>query len=123
MKIDILISTMNIFEKSEYLNLLEKMNIKNNSIVINQCPESNRLLICIEYGNNKLFSYNEKGLSKSRNKALGKSDADICVIADDDIKYDDKYKEIIEKAYKKYPKADLIAFYVNSENPNNIKPK
>lgn len=122
MKIDVLVSTMNLENKNEFINLLKKMNIESNSIIINQCTK----VKCPKdevHNSNYLYSYNEKGLSVSRNKAIQKSNADICVIADDDMMYNNHYLKIIKDAYKKFPKADLIAFYVNSENPNNIKPK
>ena len=123
MSIDILISTMNLNSIKEYDSLIKKMNIKGNSIVINQCPNNDIILENIDKDNNKLFSYREKGLSKSRNIAIDKSDADICVIADDDLEYVDDYKKIINDAYGEFPDADMIAFYVSSDNPNNKKTK
>ena len=123
MKINILVSTMNISEKREYVDLLNRMNISKDSIVINQVTNNNKLMNCNLKNSNRLFSYNEKGLSKSRNKGINKSFADICVLADDDMVYNPKYEEVINEAYSKYKDADLIAFYVSSENPNNIKPK
>ena len=72
MDIEVLISTMNINSKKQYEKLIDKMNIKGSSIVINQCPNSEVLVHDISNGKNKLFSYREKGLSRSRNLALNK---------------------------------------------------
>lgn len=123
MKTEILVSTMNIKDNSEYKKLLNNLNIKENSVVINQCPSIKTKVNNIKNGKNKLFTFSEKGLSKSRNKAIKFSSADICVVADDDLKYVDNYSQIINDAYNKYKDADIIAFYVSSENPNNVKAK
>ena len=110
MKIEVLISTMNLVDEKE---LLKKMRIKTNSIIINQY-ERKPFLKNIDKGINKLYSYNEKGLSKSRNHAIEKATQDICVIADDDITYEETYDETIKKAYEKYPDADIIAFFIRN---------
>lgn len=126
MKIDVLLSTMNRKSINDNLQLLQKMNINGSSITINQCPKFKKdELVFSENTNikNKILSYSEKGLSKSRNRAIKCSNADICVIADDDLVYVNNYEQIILNAYKKYPDADIIAFYVSSDNPNNIKPR
>lgn len=123
MNLEVLVSTMNIEDKKQYEKLINSMNIKGNSVVINQCPKSKIKIEDIVKGNNKLFSYSEKGLSKSRNAAINKCSSSIALLADDDIHYLDNYKSIIETAYKKYNDADVIAFYVSSDNPNNVKPR
>jgi glycosyltransferase involved in cell wall biosynthesis len=63
-----------------------------------------------------MISVKDRGLSKSRNLAIDNSESDICVIADDDLKYQDGYKNIILNAYEKYSDADIIAFDVPSTN-------
>lgn len=42
------------------------------------------------------------------------SNADICIIADDDLKYESDYEEKIKNGYKKYKDAGIIAFYVDN---------
>ncbi|MBR4694240.1 MAG: hypothetical protein IKQ06_03235 [Bacilli bacterium] len=123
MDIEVLISTMNINSKKQYEKLIDKMNIKGSSIVINQCPNSEVLVHDISNGKNKLFSYREKGLSRSRNLALNKCSSSIALLADDDMSYVNNYEQIIKAAYTKYNDADIIAFFVSSDNPNNVKPK
>lgn len=114
--IEVLISTMNLTDEK---NLIKKMNISGKSIIINQITKDIKIRN-IDEKNYKLLSYKEKGLSKSRNKAIMNSSADICAIADDDLKYEDNYEEIIKNAYKKYPDADIIAFFVDNEDKSNI---
>ncbi len=123
MTVEVLISTMNLENSTMYNRLLKDMNIKGKSVVINQCPSIDTKLKNISKGNNKIFNFHEKGLSKSRNKAIKYSTADISLIADDDLQYVSNYEQIVEDAYKKFPDADIIAFYVSSDNINNIKPR
>lgn len=119
MKIDVLLSTMNRKSINDNLQLLQKMNINGSSITINQCPKFKKDELVFSKNmniKNKILSYSEKGLSKSRNRAIKCSNADICVIADDDLVYVNNYEQIILNAYKKYPDADIIAFHVESLN-------
>lgn len=123
MKPEILVSTMNLTNEKDYNKLLKDMNITGNSVVINQCPDTSIEMKNITTGKNRLYSFNDKGLSKSRNMAINKSLSPISLIADDDMRYVDDYEQIIIEAYNKYKDADIIAFYVSSDNPNNVKPK
>lgn len=106
MKIDVLISTMNLKNVDE---LIKNMNVIGDYIIINQTQEN-----IVKSPN--VYNYNEKGLSKSRNRAISNSTADVCIIADDDVVYKPNYLEIVKKAYKKYPNADIITFGVESSN-------
>ena len=114
MEVDYLIATMN---RTEF-DFLSKMNLKSNAIVINQCKIEDELIE--EYENIKIISCNEIGLSKSRNKALENSKADICILADDDIEYTDNSLEIINNAYKEYD-ADIIVFKAMKSNGKAYK--
>lgn len=114
---------MNVKNKIEFNKLISKMKIKGNSVVINQCPDMEKIPDNIDGVMQKFYSYKEKGLSKSRNKAIEKCQSDIFLIADDDMQYVNNYENIVRDAYEKYKDADIIAFYVSSDNKNNIKPK
>ena len=70
--------------------------------------------------NKKVITVNEFGLSKSRNLAIKNSTEKYIILSDDDVKYIDNYEKIILDTYKKYPKADCICFWVESENKNRI---
>lgn len=112
MKVEVLVSTMN----QKDISIVDKMNIKGDCIIINQCKkdsyiekwENNRLI--------RMYSFNEKGVGRSRNNALMRSDADICIMADDDMVYVDNYEEIILKEFNQNPKADMIIFDVTIFN-------
>lgn len=107
MKLQVLLSIMNLDKKD-----LKKMNITSDCIVINQC----RYNSYEEFENFKIYSYNEKGLSKSRNKALEISDGDILLLCDDDVTYNKDYETIIKDEFEKNKDADIIVF--NLESPN-----
>ena len=117
MNIEILISTMNLENHEDLVNNLK---VKK-SLVINQ---TNTMQIKdIDYGDKRLYSFNEKGLSKSRNRALDNAIGDICVLADDDLEYEENYEKTINDGYIKYPDADIIAFYVDNYDSNKKRPK
>ena len=116
MLIETLVSTMNLKNKEEHEKLIKIMNIKGKSIIINQITKNDIEIFSSIEGKNRVISFKEKGLSKSRNKAIKNSIADICVIADDDMLYYDNYENIILSAYDKYKEADIIAFCVDTSN-------
>lgn len=110
MRLEYLVSTMN----RESIEFINAMNLKGFGCIINQCQKNDSLT----YRDSKirLLSYQEKGLSRSRNRALENANGDICILADDDIRYVDNANEIIEKAYKKHIDADIIVFQVKNSN-------
>ncbi|MBP5361086.1 MAG: glycosyltransferase family 2 protein [Bacteroidaceae bacterium] len=57
-----------------------------------------------------------RGLCANRNNAIEHATADICIIADDDCRYDDQFLENIKDAYSKYPEADIICFTAQDYN-------
>ncbi|MCL2080569.1 MAG: glycosyltransferase family 2 protein [Oscillospiraceae bacterium] len=110
MILQVLVSTMN---QTDY-SLAQKMNIKGKCLIINQAgadvtvPDTNPDI--------KLLTFNERGLSKSRNRALENARYDISLIADDDIIYNDSYEKIIIEQFKKNPSTDIITFQLSGLN-------
>lgn len=114
MNVQVLVSTMD--QKNH--DLLEKMNIQTEAIIINQCDENK--VEEFEYRNNniKLYSFEERGVGLSRNNALMRATADIALFSDDDVIYVNNYRNIIVNAFEKNPNAGIIIFNVPSLNPN-----
>ncbi|WP_394121304.1 glycosyltransferase [Planococcus donghaensis] len=113
LELQVLVSAMH---QSDF-KLVEKMNIKSDAIVINQC-NTNRIE---EFAKDskyliKFISLSERGVGLSRNTALMRASADICVIADEDLTYVDNYKDIILGAFEENSNADMIMFNVPSNN-------
>ncbi len=58
----------------------------------------------------RMFSYAERGLSKSRNRALDKARGDIVLLADDDIRYQRGIAALLRAEFDRYPQAAAITF-------------
>ena len=108
MKVQVLVATMHQKDHS----LLEKMNIQSDAIVGNQCDINK--VEDFEYNGHKIkyLNFAERGISLNRNNALLRCDGDICLLADDDMVYDDNYVETVISAFKKYPQADVLIFNI-----------
>lgn len=99
MVIEVLLSTM----YQDDWKIVDKCNLKTSAIIINQCNKKQEKEKKTSYGTVKMISTTERGLSKSRNEALLNSNADVCVLCDDDIVFHDEYSEIIENAFNEVP--------------------
>lgn len=108
MKVQVLVAAMH---QSDY-SLLEKMNIQSDAIVGNQCDKD--LMEKFEWNGHKItyLSFAERGLSLNRNNALIRADGDVCLLADDDMVYDDGYVETVTEAFRAYPDADVLIFNI-----------
>lgn len=108
MNLQVLVSTMNQTDHG----ILEKMNIQSEAIFINQC-EQNKFEEFFYNGNRiRFLSFAERGVGLSRNNALMRATADICLMADDDMIYQDGYRDLVINAFKANPTADIILFNV-----------
>ena len=111
MNLQVLVSTMNQEDDS----LIKQMNIRTDAIFINQCDKN--LFEEFEFNNNKIrfLSFSERGVGLSRNNALMRSTAEICLFADDDVVYVDNYEKIVLQAFENNPKADVIVFNLTTD--------
>lgn len=114
MKIQNLIVTMN----RKNLDLYDDLNIKCDAIIANQSDMNSYQEKKIRNNNVKLITTNTKGVGVNRNLALLYSDADVCILTDDDMKYKDNYLDIIEHAFFKIPTADIIIFNIDTIGAN-----
>jgi glycosyltransferase involved in cell wall biosynthesis len=76
------------------------------AVVINQSNTDD----CRNVGMHSVHSYNERGLSASRNRALAHARADICLITDDDVGFNDGIEQHIVRVFEQYPEADIVTF-------------
>lgn len=108
MNIQVLIATMHQ-PKGDY-SLLEKMNIRSDAIVCNQCDRNE--IEEFEWNGHRIkwLSFAERGVGLNRNNALMRADGDICLFADDDMRYCDDYVQVIEKGFEEQPDADVLVF-------------
>lgn len=117
MNLEVLVSTMN----RNNLELIDKMNIKSDCLIINQSSNFTQNIEEKGANNIRMLSYQEKGLSKSRNRAIENSIGDICLIADDDVIYCNDYVKKVVEAHKKYSDYDIIVFAVPTTNMDRSK--
>ena len=111
MKFEILLATMNQTDDS----LLDEIGISSDVIVCNQNDEKTDYRQYEKNGYNvRWYDFQERGVGLNRNNALLRSDADICLLADDDIKYEKDYDKIVLNAFEKNPEADVILFNIYS---------
>ena len=117
MKIRHIVATM--FNTEDFSEFIQKRNIQTCCTVVNQGDKEG----IYTQGENVWVDSLKRGLSRSRNEALDHAEADIIMIADDDIIYSDNYLETVTKAYEEYPDADMITFRITvaSESHDRIQ--
>lgn len=102
MTLDILLSCMHQTDT----HLIERSRITGSAVVINQCDREGER----SFGNICWIDATERGLTKSRNMAIEKSSADICLLCDDDEVFEADYEKKILDAYEALPQADVVIF-------------
>lgn len=108
MKLQVLVAAMH----SDPRELAEKMNLQTDALIVNQCETF--AYEEFERGGRKVrcFSMAERGVGLSRNTALMRSEGDVLLFSDEDVRLDDGYEEKILGAFERNPDADLILFNV-----------
>ena len=106
MKVQVLVAAMHQKDHS----LLEKMNIRSDAIIANQCDHDS--IENFEWNGHKIryLNFAERGVGLNRNNALMRADGDICLFADDDMVYTDDYVQVVTKAFEQCPDADVLIF-------------
>lgn len=116
MKVEFIISTMN---KTD-IGILSKIfaNFENipDYTVINQCSVETKIPKIKEF-----INVYEKGLSKSRNRAIKEAAGDILVITDDDTIFLKDADKIIRNAFEENSDADIITFQIQKEDGQSFK--
>ena len=110
MKLEILISCMNQQDEC----LIEKSGITGDAVMVNQCGREAYAEYPTEHGMARVYDSAQRGLTKSRNLAIEKSGADICMLSDDDEVFLPGYEDQILKAYAELPQADVIVFQIEN---------
>lgn len=114
MKIEVLVATMN---QSDF-SLYDKMNLKTDVVFANQSDKYEYKECSSKTSRMRMITTMTRGVGKNRNIGLMHSEADICLLADDDVRYVDNYNDIIEKAFRELPDADIIIFNIETIGDN-----
>lgn len=109
-KIEVLVATMNQVN----LDKVKEMNIQSNVIFANQSDKYDYIQEIEKNKSIKMITTPYRGVGRNRNIGLMASEADICILADDDMKFSDFYPNEVKKAFKKVSKADVLIFNINT---------
>ncbi len=116
---EVLLSAMHL----ENENYIDSLNIHTDCVVINQCDrecvrktahDTDRGCVNVTYVETR-----ERGLSKSRNMAIGHATSQVCILCDNDVEYVSDYDRIITDAFERYD-ADVIVFFI--KRPERSRP-
>lgn len=121
MRLEVLLATID----QESDSLLDDMKVKSDIIVCNQTNKKNGYKVYARNGCQvRWYDFQERGVGLNRNNALLRATGDICLVADDDVVYEENYVETVIKAFETNSKADVIIFNTyldNGESRSNIK--
>ncbi len=118
-KFEILCVTMHQNDFSK----IKEMNVHSDIVYANQCDHTSYEEINFDSHIAKMISNETRGVGKNRNIALLYASADICLMADDDVRYADDMEEKVLAEFEKYPDADVIVFHFTSDDPHRKPPQ
>ncbi|MBM6745007.1 glycosyltransferase [Drancourtella massiliensis] len=101
-------------QKNDGLELYRRMNLQTDAVISNQGNEVSYKENILNGKKIQFVSNSHKGVGKNRNMALAYADRQICILADDDMHYQDSYAKKIVKYFNKIPKADIIIFNIET---------
>ena len=112
-RVQVLVACMGQVDDSLY----RVMNLQTDVVLANQCDRYEYSEF-IEPGGSRvqLVSTADRGVGKNRNKALSFASGEYLLCSDQDMVYVDGYADIVENAFEKCPKADIIVFRLNYRN-------
>lgn len=108
-KLQVLVATMH----QKDFSLVDKMNIRCDAVIANQADCNGFSESVTEFGKVIMITTNTRGVGLNRNIALLASKADILLLSDDDMAYNDDMPEKVIEAFEKNPDADVIIFSVD----------
>lgn len=108
MRLQVLLSAMHL----DGYGYIGKLNITGDAVIINQCGRESDEVIRENGREVRFLCTKERGLSRSRNRAIREAEADICILCDNDVVYKDGYEKEILSWFEKYPDADILVFFI-----------
>lgn len=96
-------------------SLVEKVNIQSDAIIGNQCGHCKYEVFSYKDFKVQIVSSDSVGVGINRNELLLRASADICVLADDDMMFEDNYVDTVCEWFEKIPDADILLFNLNEK--------
>ena len=95
---------------------IKEMNINCDVVFANQADD-NRYDECeFDRYKAKMITTSTRGVGINRNLALSYASAEYCILADDDVVYDDDMKERVLSEFENHPEADVMIFHLSSDS-------
>lgn len=86
------------------------MNIQSDVVFANQADRYSYDELVFDGHTARMVTTAQQGVGKNRNTALLYATADICIFADDDVRYVDGYKDKVIAAFQEVKDADVLIF-------------
>lgn len=109
---EVLCVTMNQSDFSK----VKEMNIHSNVVFANQSDKNCYDEFEFDGNRAKMITTSTRGVGINRNFALCYANSDICLFADDDVKYVDNMEELIVNEFEANPDADIIIFNLDTND-------
>lgn len=91
-------------------SLAEAMNLQTDAVIANQNGQTRTEERSIDGRRLRMVSTSTRGTGINRSLALLHAWGDLCLLADDDVRYLDGYEAAIVNAFARYPDADVLLF-------------
>lgn len=111
-KFEILCVTMHQSDFSK----IEEMNIRSNVVFANQCDHTSYEEKEFDGHVAKMISTQTRGVGLNRNLSLSYASAEICLLADDDVTYDDDMEKRVIAEFDAHPDADVMIFHLDTDS-------
>jgi len=95
---------------------IKEMNIHSDVVFANQCDRIAYEEVEFDGYKAKMISTNTRGVGINRNLTLMYASADICLMADDDVVYNDNYRDVILSEFVAHPDADVFIFHLDTDS-------
>lgn len=105
-ELQVLVATMH----QRDFSLVEKMNIRCDAVIANQADRNSFDALDTACGRAVMITTDTRGVGLNRNIALLAADAELLLLADDDVVYNDDMPQAVCAAFRENPQADVMIF-------------
>ena len=121
LSIEIAVSTMELQDAAALVARMGLAQADVDVLIINQVDSTPPPPV--QQGRLRVYSFQERGLSRSRNHALDLARRDIMVIADDDLEYQPGFETSVRAAFAAAPGAAILTFQFLDSDTNELAKK